>query len=635
MFDEFYVEQVLHGYSNGHRLLQASCKLSEQDSKKMMTLSDLSGNEFVGGFERYFTGYSLSNNRIVLACTWYAEEMKRPGCVWTHSIIINTKDLACNRMTSQAIINLFRRPAIDDNFEIYNQTLKVKCCEEVKLDADNLKYLIWCIWGNKTPLVVFDNSSSNLEKELLFLFLTQRDLLESSFAFCTGSFSLRGYDGNVMQFQIAPYKISRSKMFIGEKASEAKEKTVIKNYPLWVNKIYDNIEKDSMTMYRKFMQGFSDEFKQPSYLPSFVKLYVGAKVDTNDTNLIELLEMACAIFNEKKRICTEIIKLYSNQYFSEWCGTENYISALSFFIENMWLDISSIDLKYWIKQGYNSNFLGSKLLFKKIIEQDEECEVELYLKAYAQVISIDKFAEFTDLESESCSTLISIRNEFALCKDIWREKIGFQKRIITCLNKQEEILDAEIIETVLNTSEYDLSHDLYRVYEKECLPVYWESLLYHPKRNCIDGITAIVKMDIVGGVKRILANLEHREKLLRLMNVVDSYSMAAKELSNDDICKIYYTVKEEECSDREEEILAKFLVPFCLAENYTIGVEIAEFSFNMVNQLLAVQAFPDEEWNKLEKILPEVAYYNNWDRCKRLRKGFRKKGYPFVKKKGR
>ena len=96
MIDEFYVEQTLHGYSNGHRLLQASSKLSEQDSKKMMTLSDLSGNEFINGFERYFTGYSLNDERIVLACTWYAEEMKRPGCVWTHSLIFNVHDFFYN-----------------------------------------------------------------------------------------------------------------------------------------------------------------------------------------------------------------------------------------------------------------------------------------------------------------------------------------------------------------------------------------------------------------------------------------------------------------------------------------------------------------------------------------------------------
>ena len=48
--------------------------------------------------------------------------------------------------------------------------------------------------------------------------------------------------------------------------------------------------------------------------------------------------------------------------------------------------------------------------------------------------------------------------------------------------------------------------------------------------------------------------------------------------------------------------------------------------------MLETQTFPEDDWDKLEKILPEVAYYNNWDRCKRLRKGFKKKGYSFIKR---
>lgn len=281
--------------------------------------------------------------------------------------------------------------------------------------------------GNKAPLVVFDDASTNLEIELIFLFLSQHDLLEENFAFCTGSFSLRGYDGKIMQFQIAPHKISRSKMLIGEKAFEATQKVVIKNYPLWVKKIYDNIEKDGMLTFRKFMQGFSEDFKHYDYLSSFIKLYVGAKADTNDTNLIKLLELAEAIFGDTKKICNEIMRLYGNQYFSDWLGTENYNEAISFFIKNAWLNTSAVDIKYWITQGYNSDFLGSKLLFKQILNQDEEYEVEVYLEAYADTISVEKFAEFTDLELEGCSTLISIRNKFALCEDIWKQGIGFKK----------------------------------------------------------------------------------------------------------------------------------------------------------------------------------------------------------------
>ena len=41
------IEQTLHGYSNGHRLLSFSKKFSDNEIKKMTILSDLSGNDLV------------------------------------------------------------------------------------------------------------------------------------------------------------------------------------------------------------------------------------------------------------------------------------------------------------------------------------------------------------------------------------------------------------------------------------------------------------------------------------------------------------------------------------------------------------------------------------------------------------
>ena len=97
IIDKICINQALHGYSNGHRLLCASIKLNDNDVKKMTILSDLSGNEFVNGFEKYYTGYKLCDGKIVLACTWYANEMSRPGCVWTHSLIIELDEIKkCN-----------------------------------------------------------------------------------------------------------------------------------------------------------------------------------------------------------------------------------------------------------------------------------------------------------------------------------------------------------------------------------------------------------------------------------------------------------------------------------------------------------------------------------------------------------
>ena len=632
MYREFYVEQTLHGYSNGHRLLQTSLELSEQDSKKMLILSDISGNEFYDGFESYFTGYRLSDSRIVLACTWYASEMKRPGCVWTHSLIINTRDLFSCAKYLDDIIKIFKKPNLNSGLESYSHTLKIENCNESPLDGEKLKYLIWCLWGNSNPLVVFENSSKDLEKELIYLFLSQHDLLEPTFSFCTGSFALREYNGNVLNLQVAPNKVSRSKLCIGKRAYEAKDRALIKNYPLWVNKIYDNLSKDGMEEFRNFIDGFSDEYKKSKYISAFIKLYVGSNADTHDANLIRLLEMAFAIFDAKEEIFNQIIELYSHKYFEKWRGKENIIKTLLFFIDNSGLDSSVLDLETLVREAYFSEFDDSKLLFKILVKKDESLLTERLLKCYSNIITVEQLSTFTDLEYESCSTLISIRNEFAMCQDIWKLSQRYQQGIIRCFRKKQVELDHKIIETVLRNSNYDMAHDLFKAYGDECIQPFWKYLLHNRESNKTKGIIDIVRKDTESGINQILCNMKERETLLFLLGIVDSYNKTIKKLHQEDIVHIYQSVMTEGCLDKEKETLARFLVPICIIQDYMVDVEIAKFTFKIINHMLETQTFPENEWDKLEKILPEVAYYNNWDRCKRLRKGFKKKGYSFLKK---
>lgn len=337
-------------------------------------------------------------------------------------------------------------------------------------------------------------------------------------------------------------------------------------------------------------------------------------------------------FLKIKKICNEILTLYSKNYFSSWCGKEDYNEVLDYFINNRWLDISSIDLRRMLREGYISDYTGSQRLLKNIIKGEENSLNEVLLKAYTDIIPNNEFVDFTGLEYDCCSTLISIKNEFAICQEIWRRSKGYQQGIIRCLSRKEERLDKKIIQIVLQTSEYDLSYDLYRVYEKECIQVYWDYLLDNRESKKVKGIIDIVKDDTESEVKLILCYLTERDILLFLVSLVDPYDKEIQRLSKEDVNRIYNTIIENNCAETEKEILAKFLLPICILEDYMLETEIAKFSFDIVNGLLATQNFPENEWDKLEKILPEVAYYNNWDRCKRLRKGFRKKGYTFIEK---
>jgi hypothetical protein len=106
----FTVQQTLHGYGEGHRLLAGSASLPAQDIRTMLIFSDSSGGAAKLPADGYLTGYPLlESGKYVLARTWAAPEMSRPGCVWTHSLLIDFSDLATLRSAAD-LTSLFQKP---------------------------------------------------------------------------------------------------------------------------------------------------------------------------------------------------------------------------------------------------------------------------------------------------------------------------------------------------------------------------------------------------------------------------------------------------------------------------------------------------------------------------------------------
>ena len=80
------------------------------------TLSDWSEYTNPKDEADYVTIYPLQNSEYyIISKTWYAGEMKRPGCVWTHSFLIPFSQLS--QITDFRIFtDLFVRPQ-DDNID--------------------------------------------------------------------------------------------------------------------------------------------------------------------------------------------------------------------------------------------------------------------------------------------------------------------------------------------------------------------------------------------------------------------------------------------------------------------------------------------------------------------------------------
>lgn len=206
------IHQTLHGYRSGHKLLSASLDLSDADKRTMLNLSDYSGSGFEKGFETYLTGYPLSAAKIyVLAKTWYADEMRRPGCVWTHSLLINYTDLWTIKSMGQLLL-LFRRPSIE-SIDTFSATISYPIADnflpEILLD-ETYRALTCQLYSSKKNLVLLSHSSIEYQNHIFNIWDRQWPRLKRTFSFSTGSLSLRKMPNVSFDIQIAPFTRERS-----------------------------------------------------------------------------------------------------------------------------------------------------------------------------------------------------------------------------------------------------------------------------------------------------------------------------------------------------------------------------------------------------------------------------------------
>lgn len=203
---ELLIHQSLHGYADGHRQLSISVELKPQDSKTLMTLSDSSGPGVRFPGTGYLTGYPLlESGYYVLARTWPAMEMPRPGCVWTHSLLIDFADLA-TLLEAGELLHLFRRPNADV-YATYNTKIvyNFDSTYEMKArSASGADRLLSALYGQPRSRIVSSGSLPFDEQLILDIWCQQWPRLRRSFRFCTCSATDRSTKAAPFDMQFLP-----------------------------------------------------------------------------------------------------------------------------------------------------------------------------------------------------------------------------------------------------------------------------------------------------------------------------------------------------------------------------------------------------------------------------------------------
>lgn len=183
--DELEIEQALFGYSEGHRQLAMSVSLPSKDVYELSMRSDLSPGANLLETKSYISGFQLGDTRsYALIKTWPAPEMPRPGCVWSHVLLLSRSFLT-QQVNLGVLQDLFRRPQGRADIANYNLTLKVR--RLAKSPPSSRKYVADIIssYYRDEPVLLSNPPDEAFERAVFDVWSQQWPRLRSEFSFRT------------------------------------------------------------------------------------------------------------------------------------------------------------------------------------------------------------------------------------------------------------------------------------------------------------------------------------------------------------------------------------------------------------------------------------------------------------------
>ncbi|WP_315753458.1 MULTISPECIES: hypothetical protein [unclassified Bradyrhizobium] len=230
------IDNCLFGYDDGHRLLASSMKLDSESASQLTLLSDLAPGARFGSSDGYWTGFPLPQlDRYALMRTWPAPEMPRPGCVWTHAILIETS-LFEDVDDLSRLRELARRPRGPNDSSFYVQAIapKAMLSAPARLNASAIRTtraieILGGLYGSDEGSIAVERPGE-LDDEIFAIWSQQWPRLRRNFRFQTATsdeasatrsrFDLRLQWRHASNYQLVPFSVKEVPAWLDAAAAD-------------------------------------------------------------------------------------------------------------------------------------------------------------------------------------------------------------------------------------------------------------------------------------------------------------------------------------------------------------------------------------------------------------------------------
>lgn len=649
------VHQCLHGYSDGHRMLASSLNnFSPSVKRLLLEMSDISGPSMLRGFESYITGYPLVETPYyALAKTWYAEEMERPGCVWTHTLLLPTQAVR-NFESISWIFNYFDRPTNIDpsNFSKYAtpmqfsskanfNKLPVLNVQAAPIRQDTLAFLINSLYENNMDIPVFvsTNSVEALEAITIRIWLTQHASLREYFSFCTGSLSPRKINNRLLDLQFVPEKVLRTVTREKEKiitVDISQDPIDLNAIPNWAYRLSADILQNKVEPILSFIhKNDIDLDKDRNVFVKLLNLFYLHEQTLSRSSIHDLVIYISDIFPNQN----EAVALKSNLITSPDLFGKNNTNELHIILSCL-LTHANISPFLCLKEAISE--LGRTFLFPvehhriSFIQQIAAEPINELGVSFLEGIAYSATIDILLLFSTNTKTLIGPFLEFnpklAAEQKLWNSFSDISKELIDHISVSQNLTEttmAEILDTLIYLEHLALIEYFNVRLKGKPLPYFLD--LIKNDDNRVPKLYGLI-FKLVGQYQSLFIFwLSNNIQFLNTA-ILDLITKTIDPLEPDVLIagtEIWVQILDYVKLNTDNNncvAFAKFILPLALVINNVDSKKLIGFAAPIVNDILAKDSLDYTTWRRLDGLLPRLPWYRSWDKCKRLHLGLQERG---------
>lgn len=608
-------------------MLATSLQLPEEAASVLLLLSDLAPGLSLSAHGGYWTGAPLpSVKSYALMHTWLAPEMSRPGCVWTHVLIVAFSDIA--RFPELSIlVEHFTRPSPATSFESYgtpilltplsaDATLRQKAPCFAKVNAQRVIQAIYADHGTGTviaPLGVLD--------DVIFAIWSQQwPRLRRSFSFRTAASSNENLSTTTKKFDLVVLLVS------GRNQDKVIDND-LNSIEAWEKICIDDLLFPHNTEFRRFLWRYGSDVRLGRKRFKFLaNIYLSTRATRlSDKNLHALLASVTKVLSstEDGKVLKEDL-VGSNQY--SLLPSLDPIDLLTFYVNNpvaSKLPTLSANTFEAIQQNWSDRSEEILSIAETAAEHATELEGKL-LDQLAAVTDSSTFLSSTQTRPNLRDKLLA-SNPSLLDSDYLPNISSVELlRLIEYVPDDAHILIDRILLRLLEVDDINLAEEMIRRFPDSAIAAVMGAI-----ESFFTGDRATIPQSWVKSISAQSSKILNSGFIDRA-RTTSALSFFASMLGYGQPAILQagpmpwvngLKNSRDNLGGGERQKFLVFLLELALYEP-TAGCEsLFEIAFDSIHTDLKYSKLSLEQLSQLLHFLPNLSWFKNWDYCLRLRLG--------------